>query len=260
MKYIDVSEWQGVIEWERVKPHIDGALIRAGHGKNHIDAQFRRNAAECNRVGIPCGAYWFSYAKSEEEAKAEAKYLLDAVKPYRMELPLVFDFENDSVYNAEAQGVKITKALATAFAMVFLSEIEAGGYWALIYTNPDFLSRMYEAKVTERFGLWLAAWKLSKNPDLSKPPRACNIWQWGLGSVPGITGNVDMDECYLDFPKAIREAGLNHLKTDPAADALKWAKSYYVTDDPALALALWRYHFTFHVPEDNQNSSGKTAD
>lgn len=263
MKLIDISEHQGIIEWEKVKGNIDGVIIRAGYGsKGTPDKRFTYNASECNRLGIPCGAYWFSYAKTVEEAKAEAKHLLSAVKPYKMELPLCYDFEYVSVDNAEAQGVKITKTVATDFALEFLSAIEAGGYWALNYTNQDFLNRLHDIDILGRFGVWLAAWKLSKNPDLSNPPRACSIWQWSnVSKVPGITGNVDMDESYIDFPQAIRDAGLNHLTNlDPAQDALKWAQSNYITDDPELALALYRYHFTFHVPEDVQRYSGKTAD
>lgn len=254
MTYIDVSEWQGIIEWEKVKPHIDGAILRAGYGKNHADKRFSYNAAECNRLNIPIGAYWFSYAKSADEAKAEAKYLLDAVKPYRMELPLCYDFEYDSIDNCVAQGVKVTKELATSFASAFLSEIERGGYWALNYANQDYLNRIYDGKLTERFGLWLAAWKLSKN--IATPPRTCNIWQWGKGNIAGIVGNVDMNKSYVDFPQAIRKAGLNHLSIDPTSDALKWAQSYKFTDDPALANALWRYHNTFHVQEDAKTNSG----
>ena len=252
MKYIDVSQYQGTIDFDKLK--VDGVIILAGYGKNHIDPQFTRNASECNRVGIPCGAYWFSYAKTAEEARNEAKYLLAAVKPYRMELPLCYDFEYASVDNATAQGVTVTKELATSFATAFLSEIEAGGYWALNYANPDYLSRMYDESLTKRFGLWLAAWKLSSKPDLTKPPRACNIWQWGLSTIDGISGAVDTNESYVDFPKAIRDAGLNHLdKIDPA---MKWAQSFKLTEDPDIADALYKYHYTFHVGEDYKGSSG----
>lgn len=280
MKYIDVSTWQGKIDWEKVKGNIAGAILRAGYGKGKPDERFARNAAECNRLGIPCGAYWLSYAKSAEEARAEARYLLAAVKPYRMELPLCYDFEYASVDNAKAQGVEITKELASSFVTAFCEEIERGGYWALNYANPDYLNRLYDEKLTERFGLWLAAWKLSGGADLSDPPRRCDIWQWGLSTVPGIAGSVDTNESYRDFPKVIRQAGLNHLNgyaeddgsmtwefaqqpqkpTDPAQDALKWAQDLGIVTgstetDKAIALALWRYH-SVTTPEDNKTTSG----
>ena len=71
-KYIDVSTFQGEIDWERVKPQIDGAILRAGYGAGNIDAQFVRNITECNRLNIPVGVYWFSYAHNAAKALAEA--------------------------------------------------------------------------------------------------------------------------------------------------------------------------------------------
>ena len=283
MKYIDVSEWQGNVDWEKAKESIDGAILRAGYGKTGVDKQFARNASECNRLGIPCGAYWFSYAKSVEEAKAEALALIAAVKPYRMELPLAFDFEYDSVKNAEKSGVMITKELASEMVWAFATTIENHGYWCLNYANPDYLNRYFDEQTTARFGLWLASWPTAKVFDLEKPPVKCSIWQYSCtGSIPGITGNVDLDESYLDFRKIITEQGLNNTKpvyededgspiyeytqqtqkpVDPADDAYKWAKSYgLITEDTPnckeIALMLWRYHFVFRKEEDPKWLSG----
>ena len=221
MNYIDVSEWQGDIDWETARTHVDGAILRAGYGKGNADKRFERNASECNRLGIPCGAYWFSYAKSEDEARAEAEHLLAAVAPYRMELPLCFDFEYDSVTNAHLQGVRVTKTLASAMARAFLSRIEEGGYWALNYANPDFLGRLYEPDIPQRWGLWLAQWtkggegvtaEKGADKSLPAPPRKCAIWQHASrGAVPGVKGYVDLDLGYTDFAKLIREKGLNRL-------------------------------------------------
>ena len=211
MKYLDVSEWQGEIDWETVKGHVDGAILRAGYGKGHADRQFARNVSECSRLGIPCGAYWFSYAWTPEMAAAEARCLLEAVKPYRMELPLAFDFEYDSVnYAALEAGVTVTKALATELVYAFCETVEGGGYWCLNYANPDFLARYYDETVPLRFGLWLAAWR--SDPDLAAPPRDCAVWQWtSSGSVPGVPGRVDVNEAYTDFAALIRAGGLNRL-------------------------------------------------
>lgn len=233
MKIVDVSQWQGVIDWETAKPHIAGAILRAGCGKGVIDAQFQRNAAECNRLGIPCGAYWFSYATTPAEAEAEANYLLQAVKPYRMELPLCFDFEYDSVKNAKNRGVNITKELATSLVYAFCETIEAGGYWCINYANPDFLSRYFSPDVPQRFGLWLAQWP-GGVPDVNKKPRPdAQMWQWGGSPIPGITPgkNVDTNESYLDFAKLIRESKLNHLdeqttSTAAPVSSLEWCKAH----------------------------------
>ena len=278
MKYIDVSEHQGVIDWEKVKGHVDGVMIRAGYGQNNIDKRFKPNASECNRLGIPCGAYWFSYARTVQMAEAEAKFLLAAVKPFRMELPLSFDYEYDSVKNANKYGISITKELATKMVYAFCEAVEKAGYWCLNYANPDFLAKYFSAEVPMRFGLWLAAWP--KNVDVKNPPRACAIWQWGSSEIPGITPGkgVDTNEAYTDFKTLIAANGMNNLgyddgeggviyehaqpqtkPADTAETALKWAKEHNITEDPALALAIYRYHAAFG-PEDNKKGSGLLSD
>lgn len=207
-KIIDVSTHQGTIDFSALKGNVEGVIIRAGYGKGNIDAQFKRNASECNRLGIPCGAYWFSYAYTASMAQAEAKSFINAVKPYKMELPLAFDYEYDSVTYGQKQGATITSALVKDMTNAFCQEIEKQGYYCLLYANPDFINR-YFGDLATRYDLWLAQWP--KNVDVSKPPRSCGIWQWGSSVVPGIKGNVDSNESYKDYPSIIRKAGMNNL-------------------------------------------------
>jgi len=248
VKYIDISEWQGHIDYDKLTGSVDGVIIRAGYGKGNKDKKFECNVQMCNLYGIPCGAYWFSYANSVDEAKLEAAYLLDAVKPYKMELPLAFDFEYDSVTNAEKSGVTVDKRLVTNMVRAFCDAIEAAGYWALNYANPDFLNRYLDPIVPERYGLWLAQWN-GCTPDIKAPPRSdAQIWQWtSEGSVPGITGNVDIDESYVDFASIIRERGLNNLckPNDEKAEAVAWAMENGISGSEEVALALWQYHKAF---------------
>lgn len=217
-KGIDVSTFQRVIDWEQVKADgIGFAMIRAGYGQNNIDAKFVRNISECNRVGMPCGVYWFSYARTVEDAKREAEFCLKAVEPYRLEYPIAFDFEYDSVKQAAAAGAAVTKALATSLVHAFLGEIEKAGYYGMNYTNTDFLKRYFD-ETTLKYDLWKAAW----NTDFDNPPE-CGIWQWGSSKVKGITtGAVDTNFGYKDYPKIITAAGLNHLNdADPVDEAVK---------------------------------------
>ena len=232
-KYIDISTFQGKPDFEKVKDHVDGVIIRAGYGQGNHDVQFERNISECNRLGIPCGVYWFSYAYSEEMARKEAEYCLKAIKPYRVELPVCFDFEYDSVAKSK---VIINKTLATKLVHAFCGTIEAAGYYAMNYTNGDYLSRYFDES-TMRYDLWYAAWP--SNPDPAKPPRECGIWQYtSKGSVPGISGNVDMDYAYKDYPAIIKAAGLNNLtkaeapkKDEPwYAEAQRWAVEHGIAD------------------------------
>ena len=207
MKYIDISEHQGEIDFSKVKGSVDGVMIRCGYGQNGVDKQFTRNISECNRLGIPCGVYFFSYAYTAEMAKKEALRCLAMIEPYRVELPVAFDWEYDSADYAKRYGVTPTPALVNSMVKAFCGEIEAAGYYAMNYANPDFLSR-YMTDVA-RYDLWLATWP--KVVDVKKPPRKCGIWQWGGSTVPGINGSVDTNEAYKDYARNIRDAGLNRL-------------------------------------------------
>jgi len=198
-KGIDVSEHQGVIDWDKVKGQIDYAIIRVGYGKNNIDKQFIRNISECNRLGIPCGAYWFSYALNAEMAKAEATYCIAALKPYKITYPVCFDYEYDSADYATKKGVTLAPPLVQSMATVFLSEIEAAGYFAANYANPDYIGKYFGADLHKRFALWLASWPKTVS-DPAKPPQSCMMWQWGGAQYDGINGDVDSNYCYQAFP------------------------------------------------------------
>lgn len=217
-KGIDVSEHQGVINWELTKPEIDFAMLRVGYGQNNIDKQFIRNATECNRLGIPFGVYWFSYASTAEMAKAEAGYCLAAIKPFKVEYPVCFDFEYDSTANALKKGVTITKELASAMVTAFLTAIEGAKYYGMNYANADYLSRYFSDNIPVRFDTWLASWptlesmiEALKAGDTTNAPRACGIWQWGGKTYSGISGNVDSNNAYKDYAQIIRDWGLNNL-------------------------------------------------
>lgn len=207
---IDVSQWQGEINWEQAKAGgLDFAMIRAGWGQSGIDTQFERNISECNRLGIPCGIYWFSYAYTPELAAKEALRALEAVKPYRLEYPIAFDYEGDSQSTAKQNGVAVTKGLVSSMARAFCRAVQAAGYYAMVYTNPAYLAQYYDADIPKEFDIWLAQWP--SKPDLkARPAQAGGIWQYtSSGSVPGISGRVDMDAAYVDYPQLIAAAGMN---------------------------------------------------
>jgi len=218
-KGIDISTWQGAPDFAKVKADgIQFVIARAGYGSNNIDKQFKRNAAECNRLGIPFGVYWFSYALTAAGAAQEARYCLEAVKPYRLEYPVFFDLEYDTVRYAKKKGVTIAKALATQMAAAFCGEIEKAGYYAANYANADYLAHMLDQKALSRFDLWYAWYNSTCNRS------DAGVWQYGSkGRVSGISsGSVDMDYSMKDYPGIIRGAGLNGLTkaaapTKPAA-------------------------------------------
>ncbi|HDI3013988.1 TPA: SH3 domain-containing protein [Clostridium perfringens] len=199
LKGIDVSEHQGRINWEQVKGHVDFVMLRAGYGRNNIDKQFIRNIEECNRLCIPVGIYWFSYAWNTEMARNEAKYVLEAIKGYRVDYPISFDLEYDTLNYAKKNGVTIGKRLATDMINAFCSTIEQAGYKAMNYANPDFINnKFYNNEVN--YHLWLAWYGASEDRAKAYNP---SMWQYSeSGSMPGIgTNSVDINYCYEDFLK-----------------------------------------------------------
>lgn len=193
IKGIDVSKHQGNISWKQVKPQIDFAMLRAGYGKNNIDAFFDVNASTCNSLGIPIGVYWFSYAYTVEMARNEAKYCINIIKDYHISYPVCFDFEYDSMKYANKQGVTVSKKLMCDMADAFLAEIEKAGYYAMNYTNIDYLNKGFSS-LTSKYDTWLAQW------NVKAPSKSCGMWQYSdSGKVSGIVGNVDMNYSYHDY-------------------------------------------------------------
>ena len=125
---IDVSEHQGTINWDQVKTTgVDGAILRCGFGDNitsQDDKQWKRNADECTRLGIPFGAYIYSYATSMAQIESEAQHVLRLVKGYNLSYPIYLDLEEPG-----------TQAGAVDRAKQFGDIIEAAGYWCGIYAN-----------------------------------------------------------------------------------------------------------------------------
>ena len=186
IKGLDVSEFQGEINWERVKnAGYQFAMIRAGYGFNTIDKQFQRNASECNRIGLPIGVYWFCYAVSPETAIQEADGCLRTIRNYRIDYPVCYDIEQASAAYALGEGVTITPALAKRYA-----------FWYARYASSFD-------------GTDCGMWQYTNE-----------------GSVPGIGGNVDLDIGYIDYPGIIRRAGLNHLSETAPPPAPPSAPTY----------------------------------
>lgn len=217
IKYIDISEHNGAVDFSALPDDIGGVMIRAGYGRGNIDKQFIRNISECNRLGIPCGAYWFSYACSEDDAVKEAEYCVTAVSPYVLELPIAFDWEYDSAAYATRQGKLPTQRFVTGMVKAFCAAVEAAGYYAMVYANPDYLSRYIVG--CEAYDLWLANYA-------DKPDRPCGIWQYGTEIINGV--ETDCNVSYKDYPEIIKKAGLNHLKE---SNAIRWAISKGIITD-----------------------------
>lgn len=194
LKGIDVSQWQGNIDWQKVKgAGVQFAMLRAGYGRNNLDTKFHRNAQGAIAAGIPIGLYWFSYALNVEMARREAQYAVEVAKKYKITWPIAYDLEYDTVSYADKNGVAITKTLATQMAVAFCEEIKRLGYIPMVYTNLDYLNRYFDRSKLP-YELWYAQYASTASVADKE------IWQYSSkGSVPGIAGNVDMNHGYKDY-------------------------------------------------------------
>lgn len=209
-KGIDVSYAQGKIDWSRVK--VDFAIIRAGFGRetSQEDSQFKNNYVGCKMNNIPVGVYWYSYAESVEDAKKEAKACLEVIKGKQFEYPIYFDLEEQFQFSNG-------KAFCDSLVKAFCNEIEKAGYWAGLYCSTNYLNNFISPSVAGRYALWVAQYY----DECTYNKAAHGMWQYTSGSkVSGISGNVDADECYVDYPALIKAKGLNGFeKEKPILDA-----------------------------------------
>lgn len=189
---IDVSSWQGDIDFAALKnAGVEFVIIRVGGNtgtekENFVDKTFSYNIEEANKYGIDVGLYFFSYANSKEHAIRDAKWLLDVIKDYDVNLPIAFDWENWNYYNS----YNLSFYELTEMAEAFLDTISKEGYKGMIYGSKNYLENMW---LKTNYPIWVAQYNssLSYNGDYI-------LWQiCDNGKVEGITGAVDVDIMYM---------------------------------------------------------------
>lgn len=189
---IDISSWQGDIDFAALKnAGVEFVIIRVGGNtgtekENFVDKTFSYNIEEANKYGIDVGLYFFSYANSKEHAIRDAKWLLDVIKDYDVNLPIAFDWENWNYYNS----YNLSFYELTEMAEAFLDTISKEGYKGMIYGSKNYLENMW---LKTNYPIWVAQYNssLSYNGDYI-------LWQiCDNGKVEGITGAVDVDIMYM---------------------------------------------------------------
>lgn len=200
-KGIDVSKWNGDIDWNKVKSDgIDYVIIRGGFGNSSIDPKFKSHIEGASNAGLKVGVYWFSYATSVSKAKEEAAKCLSTIEPYKDKIsyPVFYDFEYASVDYSKKNGVNITKELSTKMAEAFLTDIKNAGYITGIYTNKDFGDKYFDSDLLYANNLWIAQY--ASQCTYNKPYM---MWQYTeTGTINGIDSSskpayFDMNYTYL---------------------------------------------------------------
>ena len=207
MKLIDISKHNGVIDWRGVAASgIDGAIIRAGYGKSagQIDPKFIVNYNGARAAALKVGAYWYSYAVTAAEARAEAAACIKVVDGRAFDFPIYFDME-------EKAHTKLSVEKCDEIATAFCEYIERAGYWAGIYSFDSFYASNWSQNMPKRFAAWVARVPSNDNGVNVVEPKCCKVYgihqySW-KGRILGISGDVDLNNCTIDYPTLINKNG-----------------------------------------------------
>lgn len=198
IKGIDVSEYQKNVDWEKVKAAgIDFVIIRAGIATRK-DSLFESHYVGASAAGLHVGAYWFSKAINVAQAEQEAQQFLDTISGKVFHYPIYLDLEYQAALNTG-------KSNCSAMVRAFCNVLESKNYWAGLYISRSHLGTYIEDDIKSRYSLWIADWTGSL-----KYTGQVGIWQSSeTGRVNGISGKVDTDVGYVDYPEVIPAAGKN---------------------------------------------------
>ncbi len=202
---IDVSKWQGAIQWEEVaKAEVDFAFVRLGYrGENGVlyeDENARYNLQQAAKNGILTGVYFYSRATTPQQAREEAQWILERIGGFAISYPVVFDWELGNAVST------VTAQVRTDLALSFLREIENGGYHGMLYApisefeNPTLWQ---SERILKEFPVWIARYQSELHGEMSYPDTELDyaIWQYtDQGIIPGIDKKVDRNVSYVLYP------------------------------------------------------------
>ena len=187
---IDVSAWQDDIDWKKAKKDgVEFAILRIGFGHTNsnelvLDKWFKNNLKKTKELNIPIGLYFYSYAKTKEQAREQAKWIVKELNGQKLDLPIAFDWENWNSFNKYNVSFKELSDIADTF----IEEVENNGYKGMLYSSAYYLNHMWR----DFDNTWVAYY--TENNDFKKP---YIMWQLSSkGKVDGITGPVDIDILY----------------------------------------------------------------
>ena len=205
---VDVSRYQGVIDWNQVAASgVQFAMIRVGYrtqttGILNEDPYARYNLQEAQRVGIKVGAYFFSAAVNEAEVVEEALFTANLIDKYQITFPVAYDCEG--FRNATSRQYLLGKEVRTALAVRFLDTIAARGYTPMFYASRNEMTdnRDWDMNVLNKYKVWVAQYPEQPFPitPASSYAGVQAMWQYtSKAAIPGIAGNVDMNVSYFNY-------------------------------------------------------------
>lgn len=202
---MDVSRWQGSINWDKVKASgkIDGVMLRvlgSKGGKPYLDPYFARNYAECARLGLPVGGYYYTCAVTQRQTEEELAALKTALRGKTFQLPLAIDVEDPRLRSLAP--AKLSALVAEAAA-----QLEAWGLYAMVYTYTNFADTALDMAALAAYDLWIEDYRGKR------PARKHGMWQYtSSGKIPGVSGPIDLSHAYKDYAGIIQRKGLGKVK------------------------------------------------
>ena len=232
---IDVSRWQGEINWSQVAADDVSFVMLGTRSKGAVDPYFHRNIQQASAAGVKVGVYIYSLATTVEMAEAEADFVLDLIHDYPSSYTVAFDMEDSTQGN-------LSKADLAAIANAFCSKISSAGYYPIIYANENWLKNKLDMNLMD-YPVWVA--RYSARPTYENPV----MWQaTSTGSVNGINGNVDIDFQFKDFTSVIPANtwrtidGRRYYYSNYTKQKNAWAQDgsdWYYMDEEGLASTGW---------------------
>lgn len=214
---IDVSNHQGTVDWNKVKAAgIDFAILKVGPVYGKPDDSFERNAAECERLGIPYGVYYYSYARSVEDANKEADRTLAWLGGHHPSLPVYYDLEDSYIL----QDPDFSKDKLTQIAQTFCNRMEAVGFKSGIYANLNWLNNYLNSPSLSGYDHWVAQynWRCDYAGSYS-------FWQYSSsGNVPGVNGRCDMNYCFNGSLLNVDDSKM-HIQYEAHVSNIGWMSS-----------------------------------
>ncbi|MCD7727766.1 MAG: fibronectin type III domain-containing protein [Ruminococcus sp.] len=223
---IDVSYYQGTIDWDKVKAAgIDYVIIRVGYrgygnGKLVLDDNFKTNIKGAQAAGLDVGVYFYTQAISTTEAKEEANFVLKYISSYDLDLPVYFDIENVDYDTGRLDSANLSKSELTSLCTTFCKTIVAGGYKAGVYANKYWLTdKLNSSTIAKSYPIWLAQYATKATYT-----GTFDMWQYSsTGTVSGISGYVDMDVRYVEPTAPDAPSSLTVSSYTSTTATLKWS-------------------------------------
>lgn len=207
MRVIDLSKYNTVTDWSAVAQNVSGVIIRCGYrgyvvGVISEDNKFRMYAEQCKAAGVPFGVYFMSQAITEDEAREEADYAVSMATAYGATLPIFIDSEDGDGTAREVRADGLSQDQRTAVVRTFCEQVRSHGLQAGVYASESWFKTRLHYEMIKGNLIWAAKYGVNDGTAHDQPAlEKVDMWQYSSrGTVPGVAGSVDVNECYFELP------------------------------------------------------------